>query len=98
MIVNIRSKLTYQFMALATAILLIFSGGVYFFSKLYLEKRFYTRLQERAITTTTLLFDLRAADTTVLKLVNISDRELLQGERIAVYDEVQKKIVFSANQ
>ena len=98
MIVNIRSKLTYQFMALATAILLIFSGGVYFFSKLYLEKRFYTRLQERAITTTTLLFDLRAADTTVLKLVNISDRELLQGESIAVYDEVQKKIVFSANQ
>lgn len=96
--VNIRSKLTYQFMALATAILLIFSGGVYFFSKLYLEKRFYTRLQERAITTTTLLFDLQAADTTVLKLVNISDRELLQGESIAVYDEVQKKIVFSANQ
>lgn len=95
---NIRSKLTYQFMALATAILLIFSGGVYFFSKLYLEKRFYTRLQERAITTTTLLFDLRAADTTVLKLVNISDRELLQGESIAVYDETQKKIVFSANQ
>lgn len=98
MMINIRSKLTYQFMALATAILLIFSGGVYFFSKLYLEKRFYKRLQERAITTTTLLFDLQTADTTVLKLVNISDRELLQGESIAVYDEVQKKIVFSANQ
>ena len=95
---NIRSKLTYQFMALATAILLIFSGGVYFFSRLYLEKRFYKRLQERAITTTTLLFDLQTADTTVLKLVNISDRELLQGESIAVYDEIQKKIVFSANQ
>jgi signal transduction histidine kinase len=95
---NIRSKLTYQFMALATAILLIFSVGVYFFSRLYLEKRFYKRLQERAITTTTLLFDLQAADTTVMKLVNISDRELLTDESIAVYNERLKKVVFSANQ
>lgn len=95
---NIRSKLTYQFMALATAILLIFSVGVYFFSRLYLEKRFYKRLQERAITTTTLLFDLQAADTTVMKLVNISDRELLTDESIAVYNERLRKVVFSANQ
>ncbi|MES2517698.1 MAG: HAMP domain-containing sensor histidine kinase [Bacteroidota bacterium] len=95
---NIRSKLTYQFVALATAILLIFSGGVYFFSKLYLEKRFYKRLQERAITTTTLLFDLQAPDTTVLKLVNISDRELLKDESIAVYNERLQKVVFTASQ
>ncbi|MDZ7898494.1 MAG: HAMP domain-containing sensor histidine kinase [Arcicella sp.] len=94
---NIRSKLTYEFMALATAILVFFSVGVYFFSSLYLEKRFYKRLRERAITTTTLIFDLNAADTTVIKLVNVSDRQLLTDESIMVYNEQLKKVVFSAN-
>ncbi|MDR6561875.1 MULTISPECIES: HAMP domain-containing sensor histidine kinase [unclassified Arcicella] len=95
--INIRSRLTYQFIALVTAILLLFSVGVYFFSKLYLEKRFYKRLQDRAITTTTLLFDLQATDSTVLRLVNISDKELLIDENIFVYDEISKMIVFSSN-
>ncbi|MEA5427482.1 MULTISPECIES: sensor histidine kinase [Arcicella] len=95
--INIRSRLTYQFMALVTAILLLFSIGVYFFSKLYLEKRFFKRLQDRAITTTTLLFDLQATDSTVLKLVNISDKELLIDESISVYDENAKTIIFSSN-
>jgi signal transduction histidine kinase len=95
---NIRSKLTYEFIALATAILLFFSIGVYFFSSLYLEKRFYKRLREIAITTTTLIFDLNAADTTVMKLVNVSNRQLLTDEHIIVYNERLKKITFSANQ
>lgn len=91
---NIRSRLTYQFIILATAILLFFSFGVYFFSKLYLEKRFYKRLQDRAITTTTLLFDIQAADTTVLKLVNVSDNELLTNESISVYNESLEQFIF----
>jgi signal transduction histidine kinase len=96
--INIRSRLTYQFMALATAILLFFSVGVYFFSKLYLEKRFFKRLQDRAITTTTLLFDLQTADSTVLKLVIMADKELLSDESIYVYDENKKKIVFATQE
>lgn len=98
MIINIRSRLTFQFMAIATAILLFFSIGVYFFSKLYLEKRFFKRLQDRAITTTTLLFELQSTNTTILKLVNASDKELLNNESIFVYDEKQKKLVFSTEQ
>lgn len=91
---NIRSRLTYQFIVLVSAVLLFFSFGVYFFSKLYLEKRFYKRLQDRAITTTTLLFDIQAADTTVLKLVNVSDRELLTNESISVYNESLEQFIF----
>ena len=91
---NIRSRLTYQFIVLVSAVLLFFSFGVYFFSKLYLEKRFYKRLQDRAITTTTLLFDIQAADTTVLKLVNVSDRELLTNESISVYNESIEQFIF----
>lgn len=84
-------------MALVTAILLLFSIGVYFFSKLYLEKRFFKRLQDRAITTTTLLFDLQATDSTVTRLVNISDKELLSDENISVYNEKTRKLIFTTN-
>ncbi|MFN3848461.1 MAG: sensor histidine kinase [Spirosomataceae bacterium] len=95
--INIRTRLTYQFVFLVGIILLFFSVGVYFFSKLYLEKRFYKRLQDRAITTTTLLFDLQTADSTVLKLVDVTDKELLTDEMISVYDEKTQRIVFSTN-
>lgn len=96
--INIRSRLTLQFMALATAILLVFSVGVYFFSKLYLEKRFFSRLQDRAITTSTLLFDLQTADSTILKLVNVAGKEVLSDESIYVYDEKQKKLIFASQE
>lgn len=95
MMLNIRSRLTYQFMALVTAILLLFSIGVYFFSKLYLEKRFYKRLEDRTTTTATLLFDLQATNSTINKLVNISDKEFLNKESVLVYDIDSMKRVFA---
>ena len=92
---NIRLRLTFQFIALVTAIMILFSVGVYFFSKLYLEKRFYKRLQNSAVTTATLLFEIQAADTTVLKLVNISDKEILHDESVSVYSQTDNKFIFS---
>ncbi|MFY7827956.1 MAG: ATP-binding protein [Flectobacillus sp.] len=92
---NIRLRLTFQFIALVTAIMMLFSVGVYFFSKLYLEKRFYKRLQNSAVTTATLLFEIQAADTTVLKLVNISDKEILHDESVSVYSQTDNKFIFS---
>ena len=95
--VNIRTRLTYQFVFLVTLILLFFSLGVYFFSKLYLEKRFFKRLQDRAITTTTLLFDLKQTDSTVLRLIDADTKEPLLNENISVYNETNKKVLFSTN-
>lgn len=95
--INIRTRLTYQFAFLVTLILLFFSLGVYFFSKLYLEKRFYKRLQDRAITTTTLLFDLQQTDSTVLRLIETAEKKLLLNESISVYNERSKTILFSTN-
>ncbi|MGF7218271.1 signal transduction histidine kinase [Spirosoma lacussanchae] len=95
--INIRTRLTYQFVFLVTGILLLFSLGVYLFSKLYLEKRFYKRLQDRAITTTTLLFDLQQTDSTVLRLIDAADKEPLLNENISVYNDQTKEILFSTN-
>ncbi|MBD2701158.1 HAMP domain-containing protein [Spirosoma sp. BT702] len=95
--VNIRTRLTYQFIALVTLVLLFFSLGVYFFSKLYLEKRFFKRLQDRAVTTTTLLFDLQQTDRTVLRVIDASDKEPLLSENITVYNQKTKQVLFSSN-
>ncbi|QDK83207.1 HAMP domain-containing histidine kinase [Spirosoma sp. KCTC 42546] len=95
--INIRTRLTYQFVFLVTLILLFFSLGVYFFSQLYLEKRFFKRLQDRAITTTTLLFDLKQTDSTVLRLIDASGKEPLLNENISVYNEKTKEVLFSTN-
>jgi len=94
---TIRSRLTYQFVLLVTLILLLFSLGVYFFSEMYLEKRFFRRLQDRAITTTTLLFDLRQPDAAVLKLIDAADQENLLNEEISVYDQRSRALVFTTN-
>jgi len=95
--INIRTRLTYQFVFLVTLILLFFSTGVYFFSKLYLEKRFYKRLQDRAITTTTLLFDLQQTDSTVLRLIDAADKVPLLNENISIYNDKTKEVLFSTN-
>ncbi|WP_338877099.1 HAMP domain-containing sensor histidine kinase [Spirosoma sp. SC4-14] len=95
--VNIRTRLTYQFVVLVTLILLVFSLGVYFFSKLYLEKRFFKRLQDRAITTTTLLFDLQQTDSTVLRLIDAGDKEPLLNENISIYNQRNREVLFSTN-
>ncbi|GAB3999613.1 HAMP domain-containing sensor histidine kinase [Spirosoma daeguense] len=95
--VNIRTRLTYQFVFLVTLVLLLFSLGVYFFSKLYLEKRFFKRLQDRAVTTTTLLFDLQQTDSTVLRVIDASDKEPLLSENISVYNQKTKQVLFTSN-
>ncbi|AUD03691.1 sensor histidine kinase [Spirosoma pollinicola] len=94
---NIRTRLTYQFVLIVTLILLFFSLGVYFFSKLYLEKRFFKRLQDRAITTTTLLFDLQQTDSTVLRLIDAAGKVPLLNENISVYNEKTGAVLFSTN-
>ncbi len=95
--INIRTRITYQFVVLVTLILLVFALGVYFFSKLYLEKRFFKRLQDRAITTTTLLFDLKQTDSTVLRVIDAGDQKPLLYENISVYNDKNKEVLFSTN-
>ncbi|RIV27569.1 sensor histidine kinase [Fibrisoma montanum] len=94
---NIRTRLTGQFAFLVTLILLFFSAGVYFFSELYLEQRFYKRLQDRAITTTTLLFDVQQADTTVIRLVDAAVKNPLLNETISVYNATSRTFLFTTN-
>lgn len=95
---NIREKLTLQFLILMGILLFTFSISIYFFSKLFLEKRFYERLQDKAVTSSLLFFDFESNNALLKKYVdNNKDAEMLNDEVVTIYDINRKLFVFSTN-
>jgi signal transduction histidine kinase len=94
---NIRGQLTLQFSMLVGFLFLFFSVSIYFFSKLYLEKRFYKRLQDRALTTSALFFDFQANNTAIQKLVENTEKEYLTEEIVSIIDIHRDLFVFSTS-
>jgi signal transduction histidine kinase len=94
---NIRGQLTLQFLMLVGFLFMFFSVSVYFFSKLYLEKRFYKKLQDRAITTSALFFDFQANNKAIRKIVENTEKEYLTQEIISIIDIKRDLFVFSTS-
>lgn len=94
---NIRGQLTLQVLMLVGFLFMFFSVSIYFFSKLYLEKRFYKKLQDRALTTSSLFFDFQANNIEIQKIVENTEREYLNEEVISIIDIKRNLFVFSNN-
>ncbi len=94
---NIRQKLTLQFLLLVGILFLFLSVSLYFFSDLYLEKRFFKRLQDRAVTTSTLFFDLQTTNKTLMKIVDGTDKEYLSEEVVSIYEKQRDLFLFTTN-
>lgn len=94
---NIRQKLTLQFELLVGILFLFLSLSLYFFSYLYLEKRFFKRLQDRAVTTSTLFFDLQTTKNALMKIVDGTDKEYLSEEVVSIYEKQRDLFLFSTN-
>ena len=94
---NIRQKLTLQFLLLVGILFLFLSVSLYFFSDLYLEKRFFKRLQDRAVTTSTLFFDLQTTNKTLMKIVDGTDKEYLSEEVVSIYEKQRDIFLFTTN-
>jgi two-component system sensor histidine kinase ArlS len=92
---KIRNKLTYKFVVIVASILLLFSISIYYFSSLYREKEFRTRLEERGITTARLLIKVDEVDLNLLKIIDKNNLTSLTEEKITVYDKNQKEIYTS---
>ncbi len=88
---NIRTRLTVQFMALVTVVLLLFSLGVYGFSRLYLQKRFFGRLQSRALTITEQLVNAPNPSAGTRQ----PSTDALPDEQVSVYNTRLHRIIFS---
>ncbi|MCP9770786.1 sensor histidine kinase [Lacihabitans sp. LS3-19] len=94
---NIRGQLTLQVLLLVGFLFMFFSVSIYFFSKLYLEKRFYKKLQDRAVTTSSLFFDFQANNIDIRKIVETTEKEYLNEEIISIIDIKRNLFVFSTN-
>lgn len=92
---NIRQRLTFQFLILISILFLFFSISIYFFSKLYLTNRFYTRLQERAVIASSLYLDLSASQSAIQDIVRKNQRQALADEMVSIYDPDIDQFLFS---
>ena len=94
---NIRQRLTLQFLLLVGILFMFLSVSLYFFSDLYLEKRFFKRLQDRAVTTSTLFFDLQTTNNALMKIVDGTDKEYLSEEVVSIYEKQRDLFLFTTD-
>ncbi len=94
---KIRSKLTYQFSAIIISIVLILSLITYYISSSYRKNQFYSRLEDKALTTTKLLFEVSQIDSVLLKIIEEADQTVLYNEKIVILDSADN-IVFDTRE
>ncbi|MFA9392474.1 MAG: sensor histidine kinase [Prolixibacteraceae bacterium] len=93
---EIRKKLTYQFIALVAVILLISSAAIYIsFSKTRMEE-FYNRLESKAILTAQMLIEIDEIDLDLLDKIEKNNPLSLPNEKILIYD-YQNELMFSTD-
>jgi signal transduction histidine kinase len=94
---NIRERLTLQFLVFVGVLFIGFSVSIYYFGQLYIENRFYKKLQDRALVVSTLYFDFNAGQKAMLLNLENKGQESLEDEAISIYDISRKLFVISSN-
>jgi signal transduction histidine kinase len=89
---QIRSKLTYQFVGIVAAVLLLATLTIYVLFAQFREREFYLRLNEKAVATAKLLVDENDVDAALLKLIDKNLRGILPQEKIIIFDSEETVI------
>jgi signal transduction histidine kinase len=89
---QIRSRLTIQFSLMVGGILLTSFILIYFLAYRFNKQEFHQRLNDKAVTTATLLLRVQEVDASLLKTIDRAKRDALFGENITVYDQNNKEI------
>lgn len=89
---NIRAKLTIRFFFIVAVILLFSLIAIYYSSSQYREREFYDRLRTHAETTADLLISVDQIDSSLLRIIDKSRRDVLASESITVYNYANKII------
>jgi signal transduction histidine kinase len=89
---QIRNKLTLQFLIIVAVML----GGslisVYYLSARYREGAFYGRLKDKAITSVELLKKIEKRDSTLMAVIDRANKDVLYQENIFIYDDLDQQI------
>ena len=89
---QIRKKLTYQFISIVALILFVSSTAIYFFSADYREDGFYSRLINKASNTAQLLIEVEEVDAELLKRIEKNNPVSLPNEKILIYNYRNEEI------
>ncbi|NOT74620.1 MAG: HAMP domain-containing histidine kinase [Cyclobacteriaceae bacterium] len=89
---QIRSRLTLLFSVSVCALLFLSFLLIYFFADRFNRQQFHDRLNDKAVTSATLLLRVDEVDSALLKTIDRARRDALFGENITVYDQENKEI------
>ncbi|CAM3832658.1 HAMP domain-containing sensor histidine kinase [Aquirufa aurantiipilula] len=89
---QIRSRLTYQFTYLVSAILFVSYLIIYIFSQQNYKENFYSRLRQKANTAAELLVNVNQVDSKLLRIIDRANRDILFRENIMAYDTCNERI------
>lgn len=89
---QIRTKLTLQFILIVASILFFSLSAIYYLSEKHRENEFYALLKNKAITTADLLIKVQEVDSSLLKIIDKSKKDVLHYENISIYNYKNKEI------
>ncbi len=89
---QIRTRLTIQFALLVSCILAAAFFSLYIIAKQHSDDDFFRRLHEKALTSAILLLKVEQVDSTLLKTIDLSKRDVLFRENISVFTDARKEI------
>ncbi len=92
---NISTKLTLLFSVIVASILILFSIAVYSFHATYRKEEFYTRLENRAMTTARLLVTVQEVDKNLLRIIDRNTIYALPREKVLVFDR-NNRLIYSS--
>ncbi|UPT68919.1 MAG: hypothetical protein M0D57_09970 [Sphingobacteriales bacterium JAD_PAG50586_3] len=93
---QIKTRLTLQFLMAVAPIVLVSFFFIYYSSAKYRKDEFYDRLEKRALTTVEFLAKEERVDTSLLKVIDRVQKDNLPKENVTIYNEFNKPI-YSSN-
>lgn len=91
---KIKTKLTINFTVIVACLLAITSISIYLFSIAHRRSDFFSRLRNKAISTSNLLLNVRVIDANLLKIIDDNTINTLSDIKVWVLDDT-KKILYS---
>ena len=89
---QIRTKLTLQFIVVVTLIILFGFGIIYYSSYKYREDEFYQRLENKAKTSAEIFVSVKQIDSTMQRILDRTQRDKLPFENISIYNNLYREI------
>ena len=89
---QIRTKLTLQFIGIVTLIILLGFGVIYYSSATYRRADFYKRLENKAKTSAEIFVSVKQIDSTMQRILDRSQKDKLPFENISIYNRQNREI------